>query len=501
MNKLASALIVVFFASVFNAQVKDGLVAKYSFNKGDARDDCGYNHAEAYGVSLTEDRFGNQEMAYYLSGSVNSFLNLGTSDVLKPEKGTISLWVNLHVILSKGRGVETNPIITTKSNKDEDCNQAYYIGFDLNTRRINGSISSSCMDVATIYSKNEIARGQWYYLALVYDDNSMSFYVDGKLQYKTEKNFKTVFLKGSPIIVGNINDKKNQRFFLGAIDDIRIYNRSLSEKEILELYAEPNPNKIKIFLKWIGFGFLLLLLIAATVFLIRKRIQTLLDKEKEKNQLRNNWYEQENRVLMAQMDPHFIFNSLNTIQQFIIINDNDKAQLYLSKFSRLLRMILESNVKDRISLKEEIEINTQYLEIESLRFNNVFSYKIDVEEGINSASINIPRFLIQPFIENAIWHGVLPKEGEKHINVYFEVLKESLLKVTIDDNGIGRKEAGKIKSLAKNKSLAITFIQQRLLLMSKIYKEEYGIEIIDKINSEGTPTGTKIRAIIPILKK
>src|SRR5204863_9458592 len=117
--------------------------------------------------------------------------------------------------------------------------------------------------------------------------------------------------------------------------------------------------------------------------------------EKEKNQLLNNWYEQENRVLSAQMDPHFIFNSLNTIQQFIITNDNDKAQLYLSKFSRLIRKILESNTQEHITLAEEIDIIEKYLEIESLRFNNVFKYHISVDQGIDANKLKIPHFLIQ----------------------------------------------------------------------------------------------------------
>ncbi len=292
---------------------------------------------------------------------------------------------------------------------------------------------------------------------------------------------------------------KNKRYLQGTVDDIRIYNRVISPKEVLDLYNEPNPNKSAVILRWIVLSFLGLVIVIGVIWIIKWRVNLLVSREKEKNQLRNNWYEQENKVLTAQMDPHFIFNALNTIQQFIITNDNEKAQLYLSRFSRLLRMILESNLKDTIMLGEEIKIIEQYLEIESLRFNNVFQYNILLGKEIYPDKIFIPRYLIQPFVENAIWHGLLPKDGNKQLEISFTCVNEKTLVCTINDNGVGRGHSQEKVKREKNRSLAISFIQQRLQLMSKLQGSDYGVQIVDKVDKDNKSEGTKVIVTIPIL--
>ena len=222
-------------------------------------------------------------------------------------------------------------------------------------------------------------------------------------------------------------------------------------------------------------------------------------KEEEKLKLNRKLYEMETKVIKSQMNPHFMFNSLNTIQQFIITNENEKAQYYLSKFSRLIRKLLESTTKDNISLADEIDLLNRYLEIESLRFNNVFKYTIKVDEKIDTAKTFIPHFLIQPFVENAIWHGLLTKDGDKDLQISFEFINEYKIICTIDDNGVGRKNSETKRSLEK-KSLAINFIQQRLDLINKIMKEDFKINILDKTDEKGNSEGTKIVITLPIIK-
>ena len=501
MYKYGTTLLLIMLGFFSFAENLPGLVARYSFNRGKIENDVGVTDPKAYGVNMTEDRFGNPASACYFQGNADSYLTLGTSPILKPKNGTISLWIKIDQAIYKGKGFECNPIIFVRSHGEDDFNEAYALVYHYNLRKLHCNASISELAQITVYPATTSYLRQWYHLVMTYDDREVALYINGVLEAKAAKNFETVFLESDSVIVGCRNGLKNKRYLQGVIDDIEIYNRVLSSKEVLKLYNEPNPNKSFIIIRWIIYSILLIAIILSIILILKWRINTALRKEKEKNKLRNNWYEQENKVLMAQMDPHFIFNSLNTIQQFIIINDNDKAQLYLSKFSRLLRMILESNVKDRISLKEEVDILTQYLEIESLRFNNVYSYKINIPEELDLLLIEIPRFLIQPFIENAIWHGILPKEGDKNVTISFEWINESALKVIIEDNGIGRVEAKKRKSLEKNKSLAINFIEQRLQLMSKIYKEEFGVEIIDKLNKEGRGVGTKVIVRVPILRK
>ena len=481
------------------SQVENGLVARYTFNKGNGEDELGKNHAKVYGVSLTEDRFGNRGMAYYFQGSDDAFINLGTSKTLKPEKGTISVWVNPHSTWLKGKGVGTSPIMYTRVDTSESCNLAYYIGIDLNTLKLNGSLSNSCLNVFTAYSHKKVSFSRWQQVALAYDSDSAFFYVNGELQYRLAKKFRSDFLKGDSVIIGILDTPTNLRFFLGDIDDIQIFNRVLSPEEVLKLYEAPNPNRFKEIVKIIGFILLIISGVVLIIWLIKWRINKLLQIEKEKNELKNHSFELENKVLAAQMDPHFIFNSLNAIQQFIISNENEKAQIYLSKFSRLIRKLLETNTKDSITLNAEIEILQRYLEIESLRFNQIFNYDIVIKEGIDVNKIKIPIFLIQPLIENAIWHGLLPKNGDKSLSILFEVLNDKTLLCIIDDNGIGLKKSRAKKVINKDKSLALSFIEQRLQLMSKLNKSDYGLLIIDKQSDSGESLGTKATLTIPIL--
>jgi LytS/YehU family sensor histidine kinase len=241
----------------------------------------------------------------------------------------------------------------------------------------------------------------------------------------------------------------------------------------------------------LGLGVLLLLVILVAILFARQNRF----RSEQKN------VQMEQKLLRTQMNPHFIFNSLNTIQQFIITNDNDKAQLYLSKFSRLMRRLLESNTKESITLKEEVEILEKYLEIESLRFNNVFSYQIKVAENINPTQINMPHFLIQPFVENAIWHGLLPKEGDKELKIVFEKQGENTLSCTIDDNGVGRQNKLQKAPFEEKKSLAISFIKQRLALMNKVKKTNYALTLTDKKDAAGNDAGLSVRITMPVLNE
>jgi len=195
----------------------------------------------------------------------------------------------------------------------------------------------------------------------------VGFYLDGKEIGKINKKFESKFLEGDSILIGTLSGQKNVRFFNGAIDDIEIYNTVLKDEEIAELYNAPNPNENGVILNWGLIIFAIVLILGLSIWFIRWRISSLLKKEKERSQLLNHALEQEIKMLKAQMDPHFIFNSLNTILQFIITKENEKAELYLTKFSKLIRKILVSNTHESISLEDELDILKKYLEIESLR--------------------------------------------------------------------------------------------------------------------------------------
>lgn len=209
--------------------------------------------------------------------------------------------------------------------------------------------------------------------------------------------------------------------------------------------------------------------------------------------------EMEQKLLRAQMNPHFVFNSLNSIQQLIMKTDNSRAELYLSKFAKLLRDLLESNARDSLTLEEETDLLKAYLEMESLRFGYTFSYQLNVDERINPSSVHIPLLMIQPFVENAIWHGLLPKPDNRNLHISFEYDTPQTIKCTIDDDGIGRAAAGTKESVIQKSPLGLSLVQQRINLIRKTHKIQGSITIIDKNTLAPPSTGTTIVLIVPVL--
>jgi LytS/YehU family sensor histidine kinase len=197
------------------------------------------------------------------------------------------------------------------------------------------------------------------------------------------------------------------------------------------------------------------------------------------------------KALRAQINPHFIFNALNSLQNLVIKNNTVSALKYLSNFSRLVRNVLESSFESNAALEMEIKMLNDYLELESLRFDNAFSYEINCKTDIDTASIEIPFMICQPFAENAIIHGLLPKQdGEKKLTIDFNV-DGNLLICTIDDTGVGRQAAGDNGpwQQEKKKSRGIEVSKLRLDSSGKT-SDNY--EIIDKKDSNGNPMGTKV---------
>jgi LytS/YehU family sensor histidine kinase len=175
--------------------------------------------------------------------------------------------------------------------------------------------------------------------------------------------------------------------------------------------------------------------------------------------------------------------------------------LYLSKFARLIRDLLESNTKENIVVKEEADILRRYMEMEALRFKKSFTFSVTVDEKISQEQDHIPHMMLQPFIENAIWHGLLPKNGERNLVVAFEAAHNKTIRCIIDDNGIGRAASMKKEATFKKKSLALSFINQRIRLMRKTLKVDCSVDIIDKTNAAGESTGTKVVIVLPVLNK
>ena len=228
--------------------------------------------------------------------------------------------------------------------------------------------------------------------------------------------------------------------------------------------------------------------------------------ENRKSQKRKELFDEEKRkvliselhALRSQMNPHFIFNTLSSIQSFITKNDSKDAINYLSKFSKLMRGTLENTQKQKIPLKDEIETLELYMDLEKLRLNNKFSYQIIVNDDIDIQFEKIPPMLLQPYIENAIWHGISHKKKNGIIKVSFELENENLLKCEVEDDGIGREKALEMnKDQKKNKSLGMSITKERLEIINSLKDSKLNINIVD-LKENNIAKGTKIVLFIPL---
>ena len=209
----------------------------------------------------------------------------------------------------------------------------------------------------------------------------------------------------------------------------------------------------------------------------------------------------EQDMLRSQMNPHFIFNSLNSIKLYIINNDKTNAVYYLNKFSKLIRKILMASKEKETTLSDELETMKLYMNIENIRFSNEIDFNINVDPSINTEVTKIPSLVLQPFLENSLWHGLSSKAENKKIDLNVSKKSANYITVEIIDNGIGRIASQKIneqKKLKRN-SVGIDITKARLANFSESYRNSYSLEIEDLYEND-TPSGTKVTLQIPINK-
>jgi LytS/YehU family sensor histidine kinase len=245
----------------------------------------------------------------------------------------------------------------------------------------------------------------------------------------------------------------------------------------------------------------LVLILGSAFYYFRWRIRALQHRNKllsEKIELEESLTQSMLTSIKSQMNPHFFYNALNTIQFFIFTNDRQNASIYLSKFSKLTRMILEMSDKEQVMLREEINALTLYLDIEKVRFDGDFDYTITIDGKIDTDLIRIPSMIIQPYIENAIKHGLLHKKGQKTLQIAI-CCTQAGLEITIDDNGIGREMANELnkKKNEHHRPFATSANQKRLELLNKGRHTAVGIKYIDK-TKDGRSEGTTVTITIPL---
>ncbi len=205
----------------------------------------------------------------------------------------------------------------------------------------------------------------------------------------------------------------------------------------------------------------------------------------------------EQRALRSQMNPHFIFNALNSIRRFILENDMEKADYYLTSFATLMRRVLDNSRQNFITLENEIQTLQLYLELERMRFDESFTFSIDVDKQIDIHNWLIPPMIIQPFVENAIWHGLALKQGEGRVEIIFRKQNDKILCI-VQDNGIGREKAKVIAAKRKgHKSTGLSNTAERMDLLYKLYGKKIDLTIIDLYDDDGQPAGTRVEILFP----
>ena len=224
-----------------------------------------------------------------------------------------------------------------------------------------------------------------------------------------------------------------------------------------------------------------------------------LESEKAKSELNHQATELEMLALRAQMNPHFIFNSLNSINRFILQNNKAQASEYLTKFSKLVRLILQNSQASLITLENELESLGLYLDLESLRFEHHFSYEISIAKDLDIEVLKVPPLIIQPYAENAIWHGLMHKEDKGHLQIVL-YQEEELLCYKITDDGIGRKKAAELKSksVSTHKSMGMRITAERIAILQQKTQLHNYIRITDLMLPDSSAGGTEVLLKIPV---
>ncbi len=231
------------------------------------------------------------------------------------------------------------------------------------------------------------------------------------------------------------------------------------------------------------------------------RIGSIRREERIKTEFNKKLANTELSALRAQMNPHFLFNSINSIRHKIIKNDMLEAEKYLVKFSSLVRMVLENSRHQMVLLSDELSALQLYMELESMRFDHRFVFHVSNQHGVETEKLLVPPMLIQPYVENAIWHGLMQKKDAGKVMIGISIVEKNLV-INIEDDGIGREKAAELnsKSALKKESMGMKITGSRLEIIEKIYHIRCKAEVTDLKDATGNPKGTHVKLTLPLLR-
>ena len=364
--------------------------------------------------------------------------------------------------------------------------------------------------IATIFRKRNQPDSCRYYATMAFDTAELIHYRKGAMHafellgwvYEKTNPVKAMrYYKISMVIKDSLYDREK----LSRVNFL-VFAEKQKEQE-LRATQEKYQDRLKMYglLIVVAFSLLIALLLwrsnrhrQKAYALLQKQAENelqiqKLESEKTKSELQHQASELEMQALRSQMNPHFIFNCLSSINRFILKNKTEEASDYLTKFSRLIRMVLNNSKCAFISLEDELETLRLYLEMERLRFKNSFDYSFSYKNAVDVGNIFIPPLLLQPFAENAIWHGLMHKQEKGFLNFDFRA-EENFLMCIITDNGVGREQAEflKSKSAEKQKSMGLKITSERLSLLNSNSNEQTFFTIEDLTDENGNAIGTSI---------
>jgi len=308
--------------------------------------------------------------------------------------------------------------------------------------------------------------------------------------------------------IANQDKELKQLEWLGVQSDLQQEQLLRENKERLLLLSEKEQELQKIDLdkvtsenelhklrlhqqQLLGLALLLSLMGIAAFLFSKYKIK----KEREKSDLERRMSEATLSSLHSQMNPHFIFNCLGSIKQMIQLNEQDNANTYLNKFAKLIRLSLEHSRRPEITLREKNTYLINYLDMEQLRFDKAFEYRIEVAEDLDIDEVTIPPMMIQPLVENALWHGLMNKEADRKLLIGYQIQDDKLI-CTIEDNGVGINHSKSHKEITHN-SIGIKNIIERLAILNRKYKLNYTLSIVDKSEENKNLTRTLVTLTLP----
>ena len=386
-----------------------------------------------------------------------------------------------------------------KENNDEAL-KYYKLAYELNYEKKNYvGLYVNCYNIFTFYMGLEDYENAEKYLLLSLeyaDKNNIRQYKIATYQQLHQFYSETGNYEKAYEYLLSMNEMAQSMHFSelsSKVADLTIKYDVLKTRDELKLVTQKNEiQSLKLRNdKFLIFGLIVLVIGVAIYFVLLNRQNRIKTKQKTDQLILKN--------LMQQMNPHFIFNTLNSIQYYIYNHSELDTNDYISKFATLIRRILDNSHKNSVSLGDEIETLKLYIQLEQIRFNENFDYDVQMQEDIDPEEYHIPSMFIQPFIENAIVHGLRHIQEKGHLKISFAV-NGGIMECSVKDNGIGRQKAEELKAQKahKHESKALTIAYERLKLLSNIHNKKLSIHYIDIPQEEGG--GTIVHIQLPIIK-